>query len=71
MIDNMILLNKINNNTNKKLTILIFTYIIKNNIEYIKTNNNIYFDLNKLNDDDLIYIYNLFLNNDDKKDIIY
>jgi len=67
----MILLNKINNNTNKKLTILIFTYIIKNNIEYIKTNNNIYFDLNKLNDDDLIYIYNLFLNNDDKKDIIY
>ncbi len=71
MIDNMILLNKINNNNNKKLTILIFTYIIKNNIEYIKTNNNIYFDLNKLNDDDLIYIYNLFLNNDDKKDIIY
>jgi len=67
----MILLNKINNNNNKKLTILIFTYIIKNNIEYIKTNNNIYFDLNKLNDDDLIYIYNLFLNNDDKKDIIY
>lgn len=57
------LLDKINNNKNKDINILIFNYIIKNNINYTIINTGVVFDLKllseeQLNDIDQILIIN-------------
>jgi hypothetical protein len=57
------ILNNINNQSfNSKISIEIFKYIHMNNINYSKNNNNIYFDINILNLQQLNDINNI-LNN--------
>jgi len=58
---NEILLEKINNlKYNSEISINIFRYIHKNNILYSHNNNNIFFDINQLNDHQLNDLLNYF-----------
>ena len=54
------LLENINNlSFNNNKSIIIFKYIVKQKINYSKSNNNIYFDFNNLSNDDINYINNI------------
>ena len=44
---------------NNNKSIIIFKYIVKQKINYSKSNNNIFFDFNNLSNDDINYINNI------------
>jgi len=54
------LLDKINNNKNKDINIIIFNYIIKNNINYTIINTGVVFDLKILSNEQLNDIDHFF-----------
>ena len=54
------LLENINNlSFNNNKSIIIFKYIVKQKINYSKSNNNIFFDFNNLSNDDINIINNI------------
>jgi hypothetical protein len=50
---------KINNLNKKKYYIIIFEFILKNNIEYTRNKNGIFFNINKLNKINLEKLINI------------
>lgn len=62
IIDKLKLLNKLNTLKDKKIIMILFIYIIENDINYIKGDNNFNIDLNNINNEHLIYINKLIDN---------